>query len=336
MLTIGIPTYNRPEFLPKALRSALGQTRPVRVIVTDNGNPQPTEEILASDEFRGRVRYIKTDQPGAWPNWRAAAEACETEYFAWLQDDDVVRDTYAERITDVMDYFPDVNCWLARLACAYSADLGMPYKGNCPLVPMDLISGRPARWLGGPIIAASSYVTSWSLSPAIAYRNNDRFRQALAAMPTQADIFIERLMPAYVSVDAPIVADPIVAGYWVQHTRMLHLYQNADLDEARAQLSNSFAMLDTLMDEIEAAGTDWRKILRRWLGFIPFDILRGWLDGVRPRRLPAGTVRGRYLDEVIRVLAQPAKDHKKALRQMRRAGSDSLATELAQVPAAAV
>ena len=75
------------------------------------------------------------------------------------------------------------------------------------------------------------------------------------------------------------------------------------------------------MDEIEAAGTDWRKILYRWLGFIPFDHLKGWLDGVKPARLPAGTVRGRYLDEVTRVLAQPAKDHKKALRQLRRAQS---------------
>ena len=151
-----------------------------------------------------------------------------------MQDDDVVRDSYAERITDVMDYFPDVNCWMARLACAYNSELGMPYKGNCPLVPMDLLSGRPARWIGGAIIAATSYVTSWSLSPAIAYRNNDRFHQALAAMPVQADIFIERLMPAYVSVDAPIVADPIIAGYWGQHSRMLHLYQNGDINEARA------------------------------------------------------------------------------------------------------
>jgi glycosyltransferase involved in cell wall biosynthesis len=318
LLTIGIPTYNRPEFLPKALRSALNQTRDVRVIVTDNGNPEPTEEILASDEFRGRVRYIKTTEPGAWPNWRAAAEACETEYFAWLQDDDVVRSTYAERITDVMDYFPDVNCWLARLACAYNSELGMPYKGNCPLVPMDLLQGRPSRWLGGPILTATSYVTSWSLSPAIAYRNNDRFHQALKAMPVKADIFIERLMPSYVSVHSPIVADPIIAGYWVQHTRMLHLHQNADIDQAREQLNNSFATLDLLMDEIEGSGADWRSMVRNWLGFIPFDHLRGWLDGVKARRLPAGTVRGRYLDEVVSVLSEPARNHRNFLRQLRK------------------
>ena len=82
----------------------------------------------------------------------------------------------------------------------------MPYKGNCPLVPMDLLQGRPSRWLGGQILTATSYVTSWSLSPAIAYRNNDRFHQALKAMPVKADIFIERLMPPYVSVHSPIVA----------------------------------------------------------------------------------------------------------------------------------
>jgi glycosyltransferase involved in cell wall biosynthesis len=319
-LTIGIPTFNRPEFLPKALRSALGQNRPVRVIVTDNGDSAPTEGILASEEFKeAGITYIKTTEPGAWPNWRAAAEACETEYFAWLQDDDVVRNTYADRIIDVMDYFPDVNCWMARLACAYSAELGMPYKGNCPLVPMDLLSGKPARWMGGEIIAATSYVTSWSLCPALAYRNNARFREALRAMPVQADIFIERLMPAYVSVGAPIVADPIIAGYWVQHTRMLHLAQNADIDEARIQINNSFATLDTLMDEIEASGADWRQALRNWLGFIPFDHLKGWMDGVKPRRLPPGTNRGRYLDEVLKVLVLPGIQHRRMLREMKSA-----------------
>lgn len=72
MLTIGIPTYNRPEFLTKALRSAINQTRPVHVIVTDNGQSGPTEEILASDEFKSAgIRYLKTDQPGAWPNWHS-------------------------------------------------------------------------------------------------------------------------------------------------------------------------------------------------------------------------------------------------------------------------
>lgn len=217
-----------------------------------------------------------------------------------------------------MDYFPDINCWMARLACAYSSELGMPYKGNCPLVPMDLLSGRPARWLGGEILTATSYVTSWSLSPAIAYRNNERFRQALRQMPVKADIFIERLMPAFVSIGAPLVVDPIIAGYWVQHSRMLHLYQNADITEARDQLTNSFATLDLLMDEIEAAGTDWKKTLRNWLGFIPFDHLKGWMDGVKPRRLPVGTVRGRYLDQVCTVLSEPARNHRRMLRQIKK------------------
>jgi glycosyltransferase involved in cell wall biosynthesis len=317
MLTIGIPTFNRPEFLPKALRSAINQTQPVRVIVTDNGQTGPTQAILDSEFAGADIRYIPTEEQGAWPNWRAAALACETEYFAWLQDDDVVRDTYAERITDVMDYFPHANCWMARLACAYTSELGMPYKGNCPLVPMDLLTGRPACWHGGEIMTATSYVTSWSLSPALAYRNNDRFRQALAAMPVQADIFIERLMPAYVSVGAPIVMDPIIAGYWVQHSRMLHLHQNADINQAREQLTNSFATLDVLMDEIVASGTDWKGMVSRWLGFIPFDHLRGWMNGVKARQLPAGTVRGRYLDEVIRVLGEPRRQRRKAIRQLK-------------------
>ena len=299
-LTIAIPTFNRPGMLPNALRAAVGQTRPCGIIVTDNGDPGPTREILSSPEFAGApIRYIETQEPGAWPNWRAAALACETEYFAWLQDDDVVRGTYAERIVDVMDYFPDANVWLARLACAYSSELGMPFKGNCPWLPMDMLNGKPSQWMGGDIVAATSYLTSWSLNPAQAYRVNDRFFEALHAMPEHAEIFIERLFPSWLSAGSPIVADPIVAGYWVQHTRMLHLSQNIDPVEREQQLNNSFACLDKIMDRIESSGTDWAAMVRNWVKWIPLDTLKGWIENLE--KLPEEIIRGRYLDRVMSV-----------------------------------
>jgi glycosyltransferase involved in cell wall biosynthesis len=301
MLTIGIPTFNRPQFLPKALRSALNQTIPVKVIVTDNGDSGPTREILASDEFKDAgIRYITTDATSAWPNWRAAAASCDTEYFAWLQDDDVVRDTYAERIVDVMEYFPDANVWMARLSCAFSSTLGMPYKGNCPWIPMDMLDGNPSRWMGGAILAASSYLTSWSLSPALAFRTGPLFDRALDEMPENCDVFIERLMPARMAYDSPIVGDPIIAGYWVQHTRMLHLQMNADESGCAAQLDTFLATLDRIMDDVSE---DWESMLRRWRGWIPLDILNGWIENAK--KMPASVNRGRYLERVVALLSEP-------------------------------
>ena len=313
VLTIGIPTFNRPEMLPNALRSAINQTRRTSVIVTDNGDPEATTKVLRTDEFRHRdITHIVTEQPGAWPNWRAAARACKTKYFAWLQDDDVIRATYAERIIDVMDYFTDTNVWMARLACAYTTENGMPGDGNFPHVPMDMLHGNPARWPGGgDVLAATSYVTAWSLSPAQAYRVNDRFFAALEAMPDGAEMMIERLFPAKVALGDPIIFDPIIAGYWVQHGRMLHLLMNADKDESARQQERSLRCLDLMMQDIEQRAIDWQSMLANWVKWIRLARLEDWLNAARI--VHPGVTRGPYLDRVIAVLQKPLDDIKRLM-----------------------
>jgi hypothetical protein len=307
VLTIGIPTYNRPHLLPRALRAALYQSVPVRVIVADDGDTEPTEAILASSEFSALdVVHLKTGATAAWPNWRACAMAAETEYFAWLQDDDTIRETYAERIIDVMDYFPEADLYMARLQSAYSDRLGMPFKFSAPWVPMDFLEGKPACWPGGQVIAASSYVTSWALCPAQAYRVNDRFREMLDSIPDDCDMFVERLVPSRMAALAPVVFDPVVAGYWIQHASMLSKDQANDPAEVIRQFTRFFAALDYTMDIIEGASVDWSALLYRWLGWIPPEFLSGWLENVR--KLPDDVPRGRYLDRVINVLSRPFND----------------------------
>jgi hypothetical protein len=318
MLTIGIPTFNRPDMLPTAIRSALNQTVAVKVIVTDNGDSSPTEEILSAPEFAS-VRYIKTNQKGAWPNWRAAAQACTTDYFAWLQDDDVIRGndpenpgTYAERIVDAMDYFPDCNVWMARLQCAYTAELGMPGDGNYPHIPMDMLNGKPARWAAaGDVFIPSCYVTAWSLSPAQAFRVNDRFFEALQAMPEGAEMMIERLFPAYLSLGRPMVFDPTVAGYWVQHTRMLHLAQNMDAAEGVRQQTRALRCLDLMMDDIESRAVDWRAMLGNWVKWIRLSRLEEWAKNAKDTH--RGVERGPYIDQVISIISKPVDDLKRLM-----------------------
>lgn len=297
-LTIGIPTYNRPQLLPRALRAAVNQSVPVRIVVADDGDPGPTEEILASVEFRDEdIRHLITGATSAWPNWRAAAEACDTEYFAWLQDDDVIRDTYAERIIDVLDYFPDTDLWLGCLVSGFTDVLGMRYKGNGPWCPMDFMSGKPARWLGGDILAVSSYLTSWSLCPAQAYRDGDRFRAALAIMPEDTDMFIERLFSACLAVGRPIICDPVIAGYWIQHGRMLSQAQSSDEAERIGQSSRFFACLDGIFDQVLAAETDWKSLIGRWLGWVPPEFVLNWIESAE--KLPEAVDRGRHLATVL-------------------------------------
>src|ERR1700677_1114083 len=95
-LTIVIPTFNRPELLPRAVESALRQTEPVQIIIVDDGDTDKTEAVLYANKWNG-VRHLKTGATYAWDNWRAGLEAADTEFVAILQDDDKVRSTYANR-----------------------------------------------------------------------------------------------------------------------------------------------------------------------------------------------------------------------------------------------
>jgi hypothetical protein len=307
-LTIVIPTYNRPQLLPRALRSAVRQTVPVAIVVADDGDdPDATAAILDSEKFRGGcIRHLRTGARTCWANWRAGLQAACTPYACILQDDDVVRGDYAERIVDVMDFFPDANLWMARLACAYTDTLAVPNQGCGPLVPLDMLTGRPARWLGGEVIAASSYATSWSLAPALAYRTGPLLDAALMEMPEDADMFIERLLPAAMAVGGPIVVDPIVAGYWIQHGGMLSTSQNKDPLEVGRQISSHIRTLDGIMDRVGAANPGWPDVLRRWRGFHYAHTVKGWLGSIeRYADFPEPIPRGRYLDRVIEILNEP-------------------------------
>jgi len=58
-VSIVIPTYNRADFLPKAIDSALAQTFPVEVIVVNHGSTDNTDKVVSS--YGNKIKYIKRD-----------------------------------------------------------------------------------------------------------------------------------------------------------------------------------------------------------------------------------------------------------------------------------
>jgi glycosyltransferase involved in cell wall biosynthesis len=92
LVSVGIPTFNRPEGLRRTLGLICGQTYPnLEILISDNASPGPeTEEVVrefaAADE---RIAYFR--QPtniGAIANFRFVLAKASGDYFMWAADDD--------------------------------------------------------------------------------------------------------------------------------------------------------------------------------------------------------------------------------------------------------
>lgn len=90
LVSILIPTYNRPEFLRQALRSAIEQTYAnTEILVQDNASDVDVGTLLA--DFRDpRLSFRRNDHNlGMALNWRALALRAKGKYVAFLNDDDI-------------------------------------------------------------------------------------------------------------------------------------------------------------------------------------------------------------------------------------------------------
>ena len=316
-LAICIPEQNRPGLLREAVASALNQTVPARIVISDDGaDPDRTRAMLRTHYSgpldSGQIVHFATKPRGAWQNWKAAMQAADTPFAAFLQNDDVVSRKYAERILYAFDEAERLGArpmvWMARMhCCEASARFGLWFAGNGPWCPMPSLYGHdePIHFAHGACVAASSYVTSWSLSPAIAYRTGPELTAALEAMPDVCDIYVERIIPATLATQGGFIADPAVISYWRQHGDALddgNLSRQQWADQPR-QTKLLVPYLDDLLDKTPG----WQEQFRAWCGIIPPTLIIPWLGqldttereggasrhGVTLRRLMLESLRGR-------------------------------------------
>ncbi|MDH4129096.1 MAG: glycosyltransferase family 2 protein, partial [Spirochaetota bacterium] len=92
LVSVGIPTYNRPEGLRRTLECITGQTyKNLEIIVSDNcssGNETQNigKEFLEKDS---RIKYFRQEEnKGMEFNFKFVLEKASGEYFMWAADDD--------------------------------------------------------------------------------------------------------------------------------------------------------------------------------------------------------------------------------------------------------
>ncbi|AFY31941.1 glycosyltransferase family 2 protein [Calothrix sp. PCC 7507] len=99
LVSVIIPTYNRPEYLKQAIASAVNQTyRHIEIIVSDNCS---TENILEIVESFGDSRIQFWQQPqniGMFANQIHAFKMARGKYVASLHDDDMWNADFLEKL----------------------------------------------------------------------------------------------------------------------------------------------------------------------------------------------------------------------------------------------
>ena len=95
-ISIVLPTHNRAQLLPRAVRSVLAQSDPdFELLVIDDGSSDGTQQTLAPFAGDARVRLLRNDTPGGASAARnRAIRSASGEWVAFLDDDDEMLPDY--------------------------------------------------------------------------------------------------------------------------------------------------------------------------------------------------------------------------------------------------
>lgn len=101
LVSVGIPTYNRPVELERALQQMLGQTyKNIEIIIADNCSTMQEVELVAKSyvaRFPNVKYYRNASNLGVLRNTAELVDHAGGEYFCWVSDDDYRSADFVER-----------------------------------------------------------------------------------------------------------------------------------------------------------------------------------------------------------------------------------------------
>jgi len=106
LVSIGIPTYNRPEGLRRTLLAITRQTYPnLEIIVSDNNSENENVQIVLGEFAKNDPRIIAYRQAvnsGGYPNFKFVLEKATGQYFMWAADDDEWNERFIEEMLAII------------------------------------------------------------------------------------------------------------------------------------------------------------------------------------------------------------------------------------------
>ena len=109
LVSVIIPTYNRPSYLKEAIKSAVGQTfRNIEILVSDNCSLENPQAIVESFQD-SRIRFWRNETNiGMFANAMNTFKKARGKYVASLNDDDVWNEDFLEKLVPQLEANPDL------------------------------------------------------------------------------------------------------------------------------------------------------------------------------------------------------------------------------------
>ena len=139
LVSICIPTYNRANFIAKAIDSALGQTyKNIEVIVVDNASTDNTEKIVKAYDDP-RLKYVRNSENlGLFGNFNRCIELYNGDFLHILHSDEYIEPNFTEKCIRFFEEHQNVQLTCTSYREEYNDHI-LPYK----LFPNDMIFTAP-------------------------------------------------------------------------------------------------------------------------------------------------------------------------------------------------
>jgi len=111
MVSIGLPTFNRPKGLERTIEYLIEQQyQNIEIIISDNCSSNPEVKLLL-EKYSGideRIKYfIQETNIEIEPNFNFVYQKSIGKYFMWISDDDVFCDNYISECVAFLEDHPD-------------------------------------------------------------------------------------------------------------------------------------------------------------------------------------------------------------------------------------
>jgi glycosyltransferase involved in cell wall biosynthesis len=114
-ITIVVTVFSRRKFVHDAIRSALNQTVPVKVIVVEDCGPDANLRDFITGEFGDRIEYFRNPKNrGLFDNWNACLDHCRTPWLSILHDDDSLQPNFIATMLALTKAAPERALYFGR------------------------------------------------------------------------------------------------------------------------------------------------------------------------------------------------------------------------------